>query len=186
MLGVFFVVNKSWQSQSDEESTQEVRLLDYEDQDYNFNLKYPEDLVRVKITEEDKKNSIILRLLRINPPMLVNIWKETGLGMVDMLIKKPLLEYLKTNLDKRYPAEFNDFKKEKIEDTKVAGLDAFTVWFTFQDKEKDYREKIKVFVFVKDKSAYYLNCMTPDVQWQYAEPSCDIIKNNFSFIEKTE
>jgi hypothetical protein len=48
---------------------------------------------------------------------------------------------------------------------------------------KDYREKIELFVFVKDKTAYYLQCMAPETQWSPAAPSCALIKNSFEFVK---
>lgn len=186
-LGIFLLISKPWQSQSNSESQKEVKMLDYESQEYGFKLKYSQDFILGKISEEDqKKNPMMLKLVRVEPPALATIWKEMGLGLLDLYSKKPLLEILKANIDGVYPSKYNDFQKEKLEDGKVTNFDAFTVWFTFRDKEKTYREKIKLSVFVKDKTAYYLQCMAPESQWQYAESSCDIIKDNFSFLEKTE
>lgn len=184
ILGIFLLINKPWQNQSEEELKTEVKLLDYESQEYGFKLKYSEDFVQGKLPQEQPKDPLMLKLVRIEPPTLVNIWKESGLGILNLYIKKSLLEYLKNNLDTKYAKEYNDFQKEKMEDSKIAGLDAFTVWFTFQNKEKDFREKIKLTVTVKDNIAYYLQCMAPKEMFTYAEPSCDLISTNFQFMEK--
>lgn len=176
--GGFLFFYNHYQQQLAKEA--EPKLITYEGKDYNLKLNYQDTFTQVKISDSEKQNDhTMLRLVRIDPPELITIWQETGLGALDLLIKKPLLEYLKGSVDKRYSTDYNDFKKEKIEDTKVAGLDSFVVWFTFQDKAKSYREKIKLYVFVKDKVAYYLQCMSPESQWSHAEQSCDIVKDSF-------
>lgn len=184
-IGIFLLIQKPWQSENGQVKSEEIKQVAYQSAEYGFKVKYPEGMVEGKIPEEQqKKDPIILKLVQVDPPLLVTIWQEQGLGILDMYVKKPLLEYLKGNVDRRYGAEYNDFKKEKLEDTKLAGLDAFTVWFTFQNKEKTYREKIKLAVTVKDKTAYYLQCMAPAEVWDTVEPSCDIIKDSFEFVEK--
>lgn len=184
-LGTFLLISKPWQDQSKNEVKKEVKLLDYESQEYGFKLKYPDDFIEGKIAEEDKnKNPIMLKLVSVEPPALATVWKETGLGLLALYSKKPLLEILKANVDSMYPSKYNDFQKEKFEDSKLAGLDAFTVWFTFQDPDKDYREKIKLTVTIKDNIAYYLQCMAPVEMFTYAEPSCDLISTSLQFLMK--
>lgn len=182
--GIYLFLKKPWQKPA--EKLPEVKLLDYEDTKYGFRLKYPEVFVVGKIAEKDQESDpLMLKLVRENPPTLVLYWKE-GLGVVSAFIKQPIFDYLKGNIDRKYGAEYNDFKKEGLEDTTLAGLEAFTVWFTFQDPEKEYREKIKLTVAIKDNAGFYLQCMAPEEMWQFAEPACDKIKGSFEFIEREE
>lgn len=159
-----------------------VKLVAHQSSEFGFKLQYPEGFVLGKVPSEQKKNPIMLRLVRLEPPTLMTLWKETGLGILDLTIKKPLLYYLKTNIDRKYSHDFQDFKKEKIEDTTLGDLEAFTAWFTFQDPQKSYREKIKLTVAEKDKQAWYLQCLAPEAMWELAEPSCDLVKNSFAFL----
>lgn len=187
-LGVFLVVKKPWQNKSDGQvKGVQVNLLDFEDKDNLFTLKYPDTMVIANLTDEQKKNDkIVFQLVQPDIGERVSVLIEKGLGMVENFIKKPLLEYMKDNIDKKFKVSFADYKKEKVEDSKLAGLDAFTVWFTFQDPDKDYRQKIKMIVTTKDKTGYYLICQGPEEIWSQIEPSCDIIKDNFSFFEKSQ
>lgn len=179
--GMYYFSGRKNQSKPVEKPP-EVKLIAYEDKTFGFKLKYPEGFVVGKIAEKDQENDpLMLKLVRENPPTLVLYWKE-GLGVVEAFIKKPLLEYLKDNIDRKFTAEYNDFKKEKVEETDLAGLSAFTVWFTFQDPKKSYREKIKLTVTQKNSVGYYLSCMAPEPMWEFAEPSCDIIKEGLEFL----
>lgn len=161
-----------------------VKLISYENQDFGFKLKYPEDFVEGKIKSEDQqKDPLMLKLVREDPPALILLWQE-GLGMVANLIKQPLIEYLRDNVDRRYGAEFNDFKKEKQENLKIGDLDGFFVEFTFQDQNKNYREKIREAIFVKNNDGYHLQCLAPVERWLPAEKACEAIENSFSWYKK--
>lgn len=158
-----------------------VRLKNYESKNFSFKLKYPEDLIEGKIKPEDQeKDPLMLKLVRENPPILILFWQE-GLGIVANLIKQPLIEYLRDNVDRRYSVEFNDFKKEKQENLKIGNLDGFSVEFTFQDKEKEYREKIREIIIVRENNAYHLQCLAPVEEWSSAEKACQAIKKSFQF-----
>lgn len=160
----------------------EAPLTVYQSDQFKFTLKYPEGFVVGQISPEDqKKDPLMAKLIREEPPTLVLFWEE-GLGMLNALIKKPTLEYLREQVDRRYSIEYKDFQKEKVEDTTLSGLPAFSVWFTFQDPDRTYREKIKLTVTTKDGKDYYLQCMAPVVMWEKAELSCNIIRENFQFL----
>ncbi|EKD56178.1 MAG: hypothetical protein ACD_58C00278G0001 [uncultured bacterium] len=185
-LGTFLLIKKSWQNKSDGQiKGVEINLLDFDDKDNLFKLKYPDDMVIAKLTDEQKKkDQIVFQLVQPKVGERNSVLIEKGLGVVEAFIKQPLLEYMKGNIDLKFGTSFSDYKKEKVEDSKLAGLDAFTVWFTYMDQDKNYRQKIKMSVTVKDKTGYYLICQGPEEIWSRIEPSCDIIKDNFSFIEK--
>lgn len=187
-LGVFLFIKKPWQNRSDGQvKGAQVNLLDFEDKDNLFKLKYPDDMVIAKLTDEQKKkDKIVFQLVQPNIGERVSVLIEKGLGMVEAFIKQPLLDNLKGNIDKRFGSSFTEYKKEKVEDSKLAGLDAFTVWFTYMDDVKNFRQKIKMSVTVKDKTGYYLICQGPEEIWSQIEPSCDIIKDNFSLLEKSQ
>ncbi len=187
-VGTYFGVIKWQRNRTNQQAEAQKtiwKLVDYENEDDGLKIKYPDTFVTGKIAEESKKKEgILFKLVRTNPPTLITVWQETGLGMVEAYVKQPLLEYLKGNVERSYKVNFNDYKQEKIEDDKLAGSDAFTVWFTFQDKQKDYREKIKQSVAVKDKTAYYFQCMAPENVWYQAEPGCNIARDNLELLSK--
>lgn len=159
-----------------------VKVLDYQDEVAKIRLKYPEGFNVGQLSQENRdQDLLLLKLVRVEPPTLVISWFE-GLGLLEAFTKRPLLEQLKDNVERRYSAEYKDFKKEKIEGTTLAGLPAFTVWFTFQDPKKTYREKIRLTVTVKESKGIYLQCQAPEAMWDFAEPSCDLIKNSFAFL----
>jgi len=159
-----------------------VEWVDYTDPSGEVSLKHPSSFVLGKVPEgEDGKEQFGFRLVRVNPPTLVRVWKE-GLGVVAAFVHQPLLDYLKNNLNRRYASEFPDYSPEKLEGTVWRDLPAFSAWFTFQDPQKSYREKIRLTVVVKEQTAYYLQCMAPEGVWEHAEPSCDLIQNNFQFL----
>lgn len=161
-----------------------IKLISYENKNFGFKLKYPEDFVEGKIKSEDqRKDPLMLKLFREDPPTLVLFWQE-GLGIVANLIKQPLIEYLRDNVDRRYGAEFNDFKKERQENLKISNLDGFFIEFTFQDKEKKYREKIKEMIIIRESSAYHLQCLAPVERWLAAQKTCEVIRKNLQFISK--
>lgn len=178
-MGTYFITKKPWQEKP--EPKKEVKLLDYQNDQFGFSLKYPENFVIGKIKEDDqKKDPLMAKLVRTDPPTLILVWKE-GLGMVESLLKKPLLEYLKENVERKYKIDYKDFKLEKIEDAKLGNQDGFIAWFTFQDPNKKYREKIKLIATTKDKSGWYIQCQAPTEMWSEAEPACDAIKESFQF-----
>lgn len=182
-IGVFLFVTKPWLAFVKKEAPKsEVKVLTYQDDKFKFKVQYPEGFVLGKISPESQvKDPVMLKLVRQEPPTLVLVWQE-GLGMVGAFVKKPLLQHLRENIDRRYGSEYRDFKKEKVEDATLAGLPAFTVWFSFQDPQKTYREKMMFTATVIESKGYYLQCQAPEAMWDYAEPSCNLIKANFEFL----
>lgn len=182
-LGFFLWVKKPWSAFTKEKSPEpEVKLLNYQDDRFKFKVQYPVGFVLGKISPASQvKDPVMLKLVREEPPTLVLVWQE-GLGMVGAFVKTPLLQYLQEQIDRKYKVDYHDFKKEKVEKSQLAGLESFTVWFTFQDPQKSYREKIKLTVTTKNNVGVYLQCQAPEAMWDFAEPSCDVIKNNFEFL----
>ncbi len=182
-LGVFIYVKKPWLAFVKKESSKtEVRLLNYQDDKFKFKVQYPEGFVLGRISPASQvKDPVMLKLVREEPPTLVLVWQE-GLGVVGAFVKTPLLEYLQGQVDRKYKVDYHDFKKEKVERSQLAGLEAFIVWFTFQDPQKSYREKIKLTVTTRNNVGIYFQCQAPEAMWEYAEPSCDLVKNSFEFL----
>lgn len=183
-IGIFVLITKPWNRSKEQVKGAQITLLDFEDKDNLFKLKYPDDMVIAKLTDgQKKKDKIVFQLVQPEIGERNSVLIEKGLGIVEAFIKQPLLEYLKGNVDIKFGTSFSDYKKERVENTKLAELDAFTVWFTYMDEVKNFRQKIKMSVTVKDKTGYYLICQGPEAIWSQIEPSCDIIKDNFSFLE---
>jgi|GEM_PF-3214267 len=187
-LGIFLAINKPWQKDTSQGQVkgQEIKLLDFEDKENLFKLKYPDYMVQASLTDEQKKkDKIVFQLVRPEIGERNSVLIERGLGIVEAFIKQPLLENMKSNIDQKFGMSFQDYKKEKVEGGKLAGQDAFTVWFNYHDSQKNYRQKVKMTVSVKDKIGYYLICQGPEEIWSQIEPDCDLIKDNFQFLEKS-
>lgn len=184
---VYIITKELTQNKSEPEiKGTKTELLTYTNEENGFRLKYPGNFVIGNIPEkEDNKDPIIIRLVSPEPAGVIMLKKESGLGALNLFVKKPLLEYLKSNIDKRYEIEYNDFKKERVEEIKLAGLDAFTVWFTFQDPDVKDKERIKLTVTVKDNVGYYIQCMAPVKTWSQTDESCNQVIESFEFINNS-
>src|SRR3712207_1757128 len=85
----------------------------FQDKALGIQIKYPNSLRHVALSEQDTKDKVLLRLIEPlgTPPLLVTLRYEQGLRPLSVVVKKETLEILLSNIERSYPQRFPGYQK---------------------------------------------------------------------------
>ena len=137
-----------------------VAMIEYANAEQGIKFNYPSFFKTTLIGDEAKKAGTFFRATR-DQTSLLSIRRETGLGVLKMT-GGTVLDTLQKNLDRQYPKQYPDFKKQLLEDVIVGAEKGFKIEFTYtgNDKITTMREQLVVIV-VRDSDGYFFSFQSP-------------------------
>lgn len=151
------------------------------DQDRGFEIDYPSSFLPQVIAEDDAAE-VSLEIEQSSPELMVTVWQESGLGLLETFSSKPLLKQLRDNVDRRFTSAYPKIEKEGVKDAILGGEEAFSVQLTFLRPKASSRERMFLTVTTKNDSAYYVQCLGPVDDWDRASEACFAITQSFKFL----
>jgi len=148
----------------------------FTDQDAGFSLGYPDTLEK-QPANSSQGDTIVLIDARKN--FKISAWKESGLGILASSGTVSLLDQLKTNVDRQYPAHYPDIDRQGIADATLGGQPAFRINFSYMHPIYNRREHVQVTVTATKDSAFYVQCSSPVSTWPFVEPVCRAVTESF-------
>lgn len=177
ILGVVFGVYR-YKKKEAEKPTWET----YTNSDLGVRLEHLSNFEEMSLSEESKEAGVVWEIKRNDPPALFNLRFEEGLGPLKVT-GGTVFEALVATVNRRYPDRFPDYKKESYEEFVVASEKAALFDFTYTGADGKTRVKQRFVLVVKDDTAYYLSCQSPEKEFFQSEEDCDRMVNSFEFLE---
>ncbi len=154
----------------------------YTNSDRGVELQYPSNFEEVSLSEESKEAGVVWEIKRKEPPALFSLRYEDGLGALK-ITGGTIFDALVATVNRRYPDRFPDYKKESYEEFVVASEKAAQFGFTYTGADGKTRVKQRFVLVVKDDTAYYLSCQSPEKEFFKSEKDCDRIIDSFEFLD---
>jgi hypothetical protein len=142
-------------------------------------LSFPNaNLVKLALSEEDKKDKLLLRLANRKgkeKELLVTVRYEDGLRPIATLTKQDLRDILAGNIAKSYPKRFPDFKLQDQRSFELDSHKAKEIIFTYKGPNGKRVKQRFMFVVRNDDMAVYIAAQSRENDYdrlnkEYFEP----------------
>jgi hypothetical protein len=120
-------------------------------------IKHDAKLLPTKLSAQDKKDKIVLRLINSEelPELLVTMRTEDGLRLLSVYAKQDLRSVIMQNISKAYPLRFPEYTQLSTRNFEVNGKKAGEVIFTYKKGSELIKQRF-VFIIKSDDEAIYL------------------------------
>jgi len=152
----------------------------YANEELGVSLVYPSNFEERALSEEGVAAGFVWEIRREKPPALFSLRFEDGLGPLKVS-GGTVFESLVANANRRYPERFPDYKKENYEEFVLSSEKAALFDFTYTGTDGQTRVKQRFVIVVKDDTAYYLSCQSPEKDFFKSEKDCDRMVDSFEF-----
>ncbi|HEX9679291.1 MAG TPA: hypothetical protein VGA08_01610 [Candidatus Saccharimonadales bacterium] len=155
LVVVFFVLPKRTDNQL------------FDDPNFGLVFSYSTDLEQTKLTEQDHKGSIFLRLQpnsSLAANLLVTARAESGLAKVSAVTKQTPLEIIASNIERTYPSRFSGWQLQTERTFDISGRPAKEIIFSYNGPAEPITQRFLV-IIKNDDSAIFLSAQAPTAQY---------------------
>ena len=133
-------------------------LLSFSSDDARTQLKYDVKLRKTPLSEQDKNDKIVLRLVEPanEPELLVTLRYEDGLKPLATAAKQDLRDTLADTVAKTYPQRFPEFHQVSSRSYALNSHKAYETVFAYKSPAKKLIKQRFIIVVVSDDKAVYL------------------------------
>lgn len=133
-------------------------LLSFSSAEARAQVKYDVKLRNAPLSEQDKKDKVVLRLVEppAEPEMLITLRYEDGLKPIATAAKQDLRDTLADTITKTYPKRFPEFHQISSRSFAINSHKAYEVIFTYKSPNKTTVQQRFVTVVASDDKAVYL------------------------------
>jgi len=170
-VGIFLTIRK----------ISKTSYITYTNTEFKLSFSYPENFKETPLTETQNKENFLFRAVSTKPNSLLSLRYEKGLGVLKVT-GGTILDALITNVNRRYPERFPEFKKTKFEEKAIGNEKSAVFEFTYLGTDKKTRMKQRLNIIVKDNNAYYLSFQSPEIEFEKYIQELDKIDASFSFL----
>lgn len=135
------------------------RFTHFTSREASIELKYSARLVPGTMSEQDKKDKVVLRLKQPQkePELLVTLRYETGLKPIATTSKQDLRDALADTLDKTYPKRFPQYQRISSRNFDVDAHRASELIFTYKSPAGETVKQRFILIVINDDKAAYLS-----------------------------
>ena len=154
----------------------------YANEELGVRLTYPETFGEEVLSEQYQKADIVFRIKREDPSAFFSLRYEGELGIMKAFGGGDILDQLIIAIERRYPANFPDYRKDNYREITLAGEKAAQFDFTYTGADGETRVKQRLVLVVKDETVYYLSCQSPEEGFFKSEKEFDRMIESFQFL----
>ena len=141
-------------------------LVTFKDDTTGLSFQYSDFLAIQQLTDADKKDKFITRLISIDPASIVSIRYEEGLRSVTSISGQSLLDLLSGNIAKAYPNRYPGYKLLSEKSVVISSLTAKQIVFSYTGPSGEVAKQ-KLVILPKDgNTAFYISFQATETEFE--------------------
>ena len=179
-IGIY-VASRPVAPKSKANTQQQVTLKTFEDKQLGVKFSIPTEYQQRPDTpapDGQKDPRPAKNFERLNPQGLITVRYESGLGTPATLSKRPLLEYIETEIRQFFPVKYKGYVGTSFDKITVADREALGHIYSYTDSDgKPVKARLIVVAFDSD-SAYYLILQAHRDRYERVKTDLDRVKDS--------